>query len=120
MKKYKFKSFEDGDLGVALKEYFTVNLIHGDGLINRILNHSLDLPIETVQTLQGILEEPINQIMSEKNVQQFRISKINQPSLVPYGVTNDLSRATINQSLTYLHYNLNDITDVQREKAEQF
>ena len=120
MKKWRFKSFEEGDLGVALKEYFTVNLLQGDRLLDRVLNHSLDLPIETAQTLQWLLNQPsLNQIMSEKNVQQFRVTTANQPALVPYGITNDLSRATLNQSLTYLHYDLNDITDAQRQEVER-
>ena len=120
MKNYKFKSFEESDLGVALKEYFTVNLIEGDRLISRVLDHSLDLPIETTQALQSILEhQSLNQVLSEKNVQQFRVSTVNQPSLIPYAVTNDLSRPAINQSLTYLHYNLNDVTEAQRQDVER-
>ena len=120
MKKWRFKSFEEGDLGIALKEYFTVNLLQDDQLLKRVLDHSLDLPIETAQTLQWLLNHrSLNQITSERNVQQFKVSTVNQPALVPYGVTNDLSRATINQGLTYLHYNLEDVTDAQRQEVER-
>ena len=116
---YHFNSLESENMSLAVGEYVSNNMLYQDQLIETALKYESELPAATVKTLEYLRDLPdLNQIVNEKKSQHYIMNKVNQVALVPYGVTNDISRANVNQGLTFLHYDYEAVTEKQRQALE--